>query len=161
MLWLNIQIAYLKLLEFNKSNNPNININIGATISKIFISLLDFPDDLCNETPRKEEAKITSAIPRLIAILANNTEKYVFSKKAYTNNKTVPGQGIIPANNTKSRSCFLLLCVLITGLFAFVFIKFIFEESIEKLVVFKSILQNNMYVIFYSVFYIKYIKIKA
>lgn len=71
-----------KLFEFNKSNNPNINIKIGARISKIFLIFSDFSDTFPKETPKNEETKIITAIPRLMAILANNTEKYVFNKNA-------------------------------------------------------------------------------
>ena len=60
-----------KLFEFNKSNNPNINIKIGARISKIFLIFSDFSDTFPKETPKNEEAKIITAIPRLMAILAN------------------------------------------------------------------------------------------
>lgn len=59
---------------------------------------------MCKLTPKNELANITSPIPKLIAIEANSTAKYVFKINAYINKITVPGQGIRPAVNTKYKS---------------------------------------------------------
>lgn len=48
----------------------------------MFTNFADFCEALFKETPKKDEAKITVAIPKLILILASATAKYVFNKNA-------------------------------------------------------------------------------
>ena len=45
------------------------------TISKIFTNLFDLEETLFNETPKNDEVKIITAIPKLILILARITAK--------------------------------------------------------------------------------------
>ncbi len=75
-------ILYYKEFAFNKRNSPNINIKIGANISNKFVIFCDLVDTLFKDTPKNEERNIINPIPKLIAILAKNTEKYVFNIKA-------------------------------------------------------------------------------
>ena len=48
---------------------------MGDAISKKFVNFDDFADTLCKETPKNEDAKITIPIPKLIKILAKNTDR--------------------------------------------------------------------------------------
>lgn len=66
----------------NSNKSPKINIIIGEINSKRFVSLWDLSLSLCKLTPKKELAKITKPIPKLIEKEARITAKYVFSTKA-------------------------------------------------------------------------------
>ena len=73
---------YTKNEEVKNRNKAKKNIKIGAINSKIFVIFFDLFATLCKLTPKKDEAKITVAIPKLILKVASITAKYVFNKKA-------------------------------------------------------------------------------